>query len=297
MSSRNSGWTSAPAALLLAFLGACAPNDSPSNETLDPRGLWHTNDPDSTLTIDHSAWDEFLKTYVTVNPDGVNRVDYESVSQEHKDKLDQYIKYLGSIEISKYNRDEQIAFWMNLYSAGIVKIVLESWPVDSILQIRGPGINVVGPWLQPVARIEGKRVSFNDIEHNILRPAFNDMGPKIHYGINCASITCPSLMPSAHTAANWRENLEANARQYLRSGEAAREENGGLFVSKIYFSWFQDDFGGTDAAVFQHLKQYASPELAEMLDGHEAIAGDFYDWRVNKPDAAMSRAGRRSEIE
>ena len=290
MSSRKTGWKSAPAALLLAFLGACASNNSPTNESLHPLGHWYANDPESTLTIDHATWDEFLRTYVQAMPEGVNRVDYEGVSNDDKEKVDQYVTYLGSIQISKYNRDEQVAFWMNLYNAGIVKTVLENWPVNSILQIRGPGLNVVGPWLQPVARVEGESVTFNDIEHNILRPAFNDMGPKIHYGINCASITCPSLPARAHTAVNWRESLEANARQYMRSGEAAREEDGKLYVSKFYHSWFKDDFGGTDAAVFQHLKQYASPDLAEMLDRHEAIDGDYYDWRINKPGSSVSQA-------
>jgi hypothetical protein len=110
------------------------------------------------------------------------------------------------------------------------------------------------------------------------------MGPKVHYGLNCASMGCPGLMPRAHTAENWRENLEATARQYINSEHAVRFEDGLLYTSKVYYSWFQEDFGGTDQSAIDHLIQYAEPELAEKLGKVSAIAGDFYDWRLNKPD-------------
>ena len=151
-----------------------------------------------------------------------------------------------------------------------------------MLQIRGPGLNVVGPWLVPVTRVHGELVSFNDIEHYILRAAFNDMGPPVHYGLNCVTSSCPPLMSRAHTAANWRENLAKAARQFINDGQALRFENGKLYTSKIFYSWFKEDFGGTDAAVIQHLSKYCEGELAERLENYSEIAGDYYDWRLNK---------------
>ncbi len=251
-------------------------------EELDPRGLWFTHDAKSTETIDHGPWQHFLETYAEIDDQAVTRIAYEDVTRQDKKALAAYLDFLNSIRIADYNRDEQIAFWMNLYNAAIAHLVLDHWPVDSILQIRGPGVNVVGPWLENVARIEGKSVSFNDIEHHILRPAFGDMGPPIHYGVNCASIGCPTLAVDAHTGTNWRDNLEESARLYVNSPQGVTIEDDELFVSKVYFSWFIDDFGGTDEAVIEHLMSYAEPELAEQLSAFDTITSDYYDWRINK---------------
>lgn len=272
-------------AVAAPLLAAC-PENRPAGETVaeDPRGLWYVNDPDSAAVIDHGPWDVFLKKYLRTGGVAPYRVDYDAVSADDRQALKDYLSYLGLIPIAEYNRDQQIAFWMNLYNAAIADMVLDSLPLNSVLQIRGPGFNVVGPWLRKVARIHNRPVSFNDIEHHILRPAFNDMDPPVHYGLNCASLGCPGLTPRAHTAENWRENLEATARQYINSEHGLRFEDGLLYTSKIYYSWFQEDFGGTDESVIDHLLRFAESELAEQLRQHSAIAGDFYDWRLNKPD-------------
>lgn len=273
-------------AMLVPALAAC-PSSEPSLADLglteDPRGLWFVNDPGSVESIDHSAWEAFVQKYVRVQPDDTNRMDYDAVTDDDRVLLKQYLAYLGHIQIARYNRDQQIAFWMNLYNASMVDLVLGNSLADSVLQIRGPGVNVVGPWLMPVARIHGKPVSFNDIEHFILRAAFNDMGMPVHYGLNCASMGCPSISPHAHTAENWRENLKVTAHQFVNCEHGVRFENGKLLTSKIYYSWFKDDFGGTDKTVIEHLLKYADPELAAELKKYSTISGDFYDWRLNQP--------------
>jgi len=225
--------------------------------------IWRINDPSATAEIDHSAWDEFLHTYLSEAPNGVNRIDYEQVSDQDRQKLEAYLAGLNEIKISQYNRDQQIG---------------------SIMQVRGPGINIAGPWLNPIARVEGHRVSFNDVEHHILRAWFNDGPLPIHYGVNCASAGCPPLCPRAHTAQNWRDNLEAMARQYINSGQAFKDEDGHLTDSKIYHSWFKGDFGGTDQAVIEHLLRYADSDHAQLLKSVTTIEDDFYDWRINRPD-------------
>ena len=268
------------AACVLAALAACQQAGSSAQNA---RPFWLKHDPASTAAVDHSAWDRFVSRYVLRDPqgDGVNRVDYRTVSRADRERLKAYIRALEGVDIAAYNRDEQVAFWMNLYNAAIADLVLDNLPVGSIRQIRGPGIGVAGPWLRPVARVQGATLTFDDIEHRILRPAFNDMGIPIHYGLNCASVGCPALAPRAHTGANWRANLEETARQFVNCPQGVRFVDGELRTSKIYLSWFREDFGGSDESVIAHIAEYAEPELARRLAERDAIAGDFYDWRLN----------------
>ncbi len=55
---------------------------------------------------------------------------------------------------------------------------------------------------------------------------------------------------------------------------------GKLTVSKIY-TWYDEDFGGSEAGIVAHLKQYADPDLATALGGISEIYDDVYDWNLN----------------
>jgi hypothetical protein len=86
---------------------------------------WQKHDPASTQKIDHSAWDRFLKRYVVAShPSGINRVRYGAVAPEDRAALKSYLKKLQSIPISNYNRSEQKAYWINLYNALTVEVIL-----------------------------------------------------------------------------------------------------------------------------------------------------------------------------
>ncbi len=250
---------------------------------------WSTYEASSRARIDHSSWDRFLKTYVRANPDGVNRVDYAHVSEVDKELLGNYVAKLGSVRISTYSREEQRAYWINLYNALTVKVVLDHYPVESIRDIAlgwlalAPG---AGPWRKKLVEIEGEQLSLNDIEHRILRPIWHD--PRLHYALNCASIGCPNLQPEAYTHDNGEALLNRAAREFVNHPRGCSVENGRLTVSKIY-TWFQEDFGDSDAGVIDHLRRYAQPALAGRLGGVERIADDAYDWSLND----TARAPRR----
>lgn len=240
---------------------------------------WTAHDPGSTVTVDHGAWDDFLRTYVSPRGDKINRVAYREVTPTDRRRLDRYIEMLAATPVSELNRAEQRAYWINLYNALTVKVILDAYPVRSIRDIDiSPGFFSDGPWGKKLLTVEGEEVSLDDIEHRILRPIWRD--PRIHYAVNCASIGCPNLRREAATAANSEAYLEAGARAYVNHPRGSRVENGRLVVSSIY-EWFQEDFGGNDAGVISHLRQYANDELAAALDQVSKISDDHYDWALN----------------
>ncbi len=240
---------------------------------------WAIFDPDATATIDYSGWQSFLDQYVTINLNGVSLVNYKAVTPEDAQKLKQTIVSLARIPIDHYNRNEQLAFWINLYNALTIDIVLDHYPVKSIRQIKLSGWLVPGPWQAKVIQVAGIPLSLNDIENRILRPIWQD--PRIHYAINCATYSCPSLQKTAFTGSNIEQLMDAGARQYVNSPRGVTIANGNrLIVSSIYV-WYQLDFGGSDAGVIAHLKQYAKPALKRRLETINHISEDYFNWALN----------------
>ncbi|MCU7809482.1 MAG: DUF547 domain-containing protein, partial [Candidatus Thiodiazotropha sp. (ex Semelilucina semeliformis)] len=177
-------------------------------------------------------------------------------------------------------RNQQLAFWINLYNAGTVSVILDHYPVESILDIDiSPGLFSNGPWGKKLFSIDGQRLSLDDIEHRILRPLWRN--PLIHYGLNCASLGCPNLQTVVFTADNADRLLEQAAKAFINHRRGASVSRDRLVVSSIY-DWFKDDFGKNDAAVIQHLRQYAKDPLHKQLMNITKIDDDEYDWSLNQ---------------
>jgi len=242
---------------------------------------WLGNEPGSRIVVDHSAWDRFLQKYLaTGRPSGVNRFRYAEVSREDRQRLAAYLQELQKTPVSRLSREEQKAYWINLYNAGTIKLVLDHYPVSSITKINlSSGLFSRGPWEAKIFRIEGQEVSLNDVEHRILRPIWKD--PRIHYAVNCASLGCPNLQDRAYTVQNSEVLLEKGAREYINHSRGASLSENKLVLSSIY-DWFQEDFGGSEDGVLRHLRRYAAPDLARRLESFSGRIGYKYDWSLNE---------------
>ena len=238
---------------------------------------WTAHDPASTDDIDHGPWDRFLAAYVAANTDGVNRMAYGSVSEADRKALDAYIGGLAAVPISRYSRPRQMAYWINLYNALTVRLILDHYPVRSIRDISA-GFFSPGPWNLDLVQVEDEDLSLNDIEHGILRPIWRDA--RIHYAVNCAAIGCPSLPRSAFRADTMDDLLDTAARAYVNHPRGVRFDGDSLIVSSIYV-WYQEDFGDTDQGVIAHLKRFAGPELSAKLEKAGEISDHDYDWSLN----------------
>lgn len=233
------------------------------------------HNPHSTIQVSHKVWDDFLRKHLSQR-DGVVLVDYTAATAD-SDALQGYLDGLAQTPVHSLNRTEQLVFWVNLYNALTVKVVLDNYPISSIKKISS-GLFATGPWQNKLIVVAARRLSLDDIEHRILRPVWQDM--RIHYAVNCASISCPNLMMQAFSADQVEQMLEDAATAYINHPRGVTVKNGRLEVSSIY-SWYAVDFGTSDAAVIAHLKQYAKPELRAQLQGISSIADDHYNWSLN----------------
>ena len=241
---------------------------------------WEAHDPASTQTVDHAPWGKFLKTYVKPGGDGANRVAYGTVNEADKKSLHDYLASLRKVNVASLSRNEQLAYWINLYNALTVRVVVHFYPVDSIQDINLTGglFGGGGPWDKDLIRIDGEMISLNDIEHRILRPIWRD--PRLHYAVNCASVGCPNLAVTPYTAATVNAMLNQAARDYVNSPRGVRHTSDGLVLSKIY-AWFSEDFGSSETMVLDHIARHASSDTEVKIMSSTNIAAYEYDWSLN----------------
>lgn len=122
-----------PAVICVVFFLTCSVFAAPRAELW---ARWQQRDPKQTRTIDHRLWDTFVHTYVeTSHPSGINCLRYACVTAADRQALRQYLSAMQAVPISTYSAPEQKAYWINLYNALTVSIVLEHYPVASIRDI------------------------------------------------------------------------------------------------------------------------------------------------------------------
>ncbi|MEM7080012.1 MAG: DUF547 domain-containing protein [Pseudomonadota bacterium] len=250
-----------------------------------PAGLWEQADPASLATLDHSAWEGVLAAYVHRGDDGIHRVDYNGLrGSDDAAVLATYIRSLEAADPRTLNPAEQMAFWINLYNAVTVQVVLDHPGKNSIKRM-GRGWLPFGPWDDKLVQVLEVELTLNDIEHNILRPIFQDH--RIHYAVNCASIGCPNLQRTAFTGATLEAQLASAEAQYLNHPRGVRIDTAGrVHLSSIY-KWYRDDFAADEAGLLTHLAERHT-QLGPTLASY---AGDIeydYDWSLNRraPDKA-----------
>ncbi|MBE7636057.1 DUF547 domain-containing protein [Sneathiella sp. P13V-1] len=272
--------TRVPVLTLLAaiFVGLANLSFAAPASELIPR--WDAHDQNSKTVVNHSKLDQFLAKYRYVGDDGVARLHYNHVTPEDRNLLNGYVSDLEAVPVSKLNRAEQYAYWVNLYNSGTIKVILDHFPVPTIKDINiSPGFFSVGPWGKQFLKVEGEAVSLDNIEHGILRPIWKD--PRTHYVVNCASIGCPDIPEKALTAHNTEQTHEKAARAYVNNPRGVRvTESGDVYASSIY-DWFSSDFGNSEADTLDHIRKYAAEDLKSRLEGKSEIEGYNYNWSLN----------------
>ena len=266
------------AVIVIVFLFAGSAAHAAPKADLWPR--WQKHDAASKQKIDHSLWNRFLNQYlIAPHPSGINRVRYQAVTPEDRKHLNAYLQTMQALPISTYNRAEQKAYWINLYNAVTIDVILSRFPVASIRDINiSPGLLARGPWGAKLITVEGEKLSLDDIEHRILRPIWKDN--RVHYAVNCASLGCPNLRPVAYTGENTETLLERAAAEFINHPRGVTIQKDRLQVSSMYV-WFQEDFGGDAEGLMEHWQEYAGPALAEALEKYSGGLAHDYDWRLN----------------
>jgi hypothetical protein len=222
--------------------------------------------------IGHDMWDTLVNKYVS--PTG--NVNYLSFQQDSA-LFKRYLKLLSEHrpDPEKWTKDEQIAYWINAYNAFTVKLIIDHYPLESIKDITKVNIPLVSsPWTINFFEIGGESFNLDQIEHKILRKDFEE--PRIHFAVNCASVSCPQLRNEAYTAAKLDEQLDSQAKYFLNQSGKNKLSKNELKLSKI-FKWFTGDFTQNQTLI-EFLNRYSDVEISEDAN----IDYLDYSWELNE---------------
>jgi len=213
-----------------------------------------------------------------VKEDGV---DYPALKKDRA-TLDRYVKSLEDAEPGETDA-EKIAFFVNAYNALTLQHVLDHWngkPTFSVYH------DVEDFWKRRKWKVAGRELSLDQIEHEVLRKEFTE--PRIHFAVNCASRSCPDLIPELYDAKTLDDVLTRQARAFLADETRNRFDPVRLQASiSQVFQWYAADFevaGEPDVPQLQaYLAQYVPREKTRRALRRTTwkIVYLPYDWGLN----------------
>ena len=221
----------------------------------------------------HKTWNELLKANVNSN----GTVNYKGFIKE-KAKLDAYLKTISenAPDRKTWSKDEQLAYWINAYNAFTVKLIVDNYPVESIKDL-GPALKIPmikDVWHYKFFKIGGEESSLDEIEHSILRKEFEE--PRIHFAINCASVSCPPLLNEAFEAATIDSQLDKVAKGFINDSSRNKITPNAIQISSI-FSWFKGDFT-KNGSLIDFLNKYSTVKIKSDAK----VSHLDYDWNLNE---------------
>lgn len=221
----------------------------------------------------HQIWDQLLKA--NVSSSGI--VNYKGFIKE-KAKLEQYLKLISenAPDRKTWSKQEQLAYWINAYNAFTVKLIVDNYPVNSIRDL-GPALKIPlikDVWHYKFFKIGGVESSLDEIEHSILRKEFDE--PRIHFAVNCASVSCPPLLNEAFMASKLEAQLDKVARGFINDSSRNKITAENAQISSI-FSWFKGDFT-KKGGLIDFLNLYSKVKIKPSAK----ISHLDYNWNLNE---------------
>jgi|TARA_R110000737_G_scaffold353439_1_gene405370 hypothetical protein len=208
------------------------------------------------------VYQAILSSYVSSS----GKVNYASI-KTNSEMLDQAIHhYQENTPKSSWSSYQKLAYWINAYNLFTIKLIIDNYPVSSIKNIAGGK-----PWDKKFIQLDEKTMSLNDIENGIIRKQFNE--PRIHFAVNCASISCPKLLNKEYTSSNLNSLLESQAKRYINDKNENTFTSNSASISNI-FDWYKGDFNG---GVIPFLNKY----LSTPLPSDAKITYQDYNWNLN----------------
>jgi hypothetical protein len=235
------------------------------------------------LPPDYKAWRELLSKYY----DPAKGMNYKALKERDKQTLDDLRRRMAAVDVPTLTRQDQLAYWINLYNISVVGVVVDNYPVESIRDLSTDPIVRLNIFKKPLVDTKRGKISLNDIENEKIRDGFKD--PRIHFAINCAAKSCPPIRTEPYVGSRINDQLDDQTRKFLNGPMGVRVErrSGGVVVhtTKV-MDWFKEDFrqwGGGRGQVDFIIRYAASDKRKPIEEAGSQVDLKFYDydWTLN----------------
>jgi len=182
----------------------------------------------------------------------------------------------GAVALEKFSRDEQLAYWLNLYNITLLDEIVRVYPQPELEDFLVGKNSVLSKKILTVA---GVPLSLDDIQFTILKQNYENT-PLVIYGLYQGIIGGPNIRKSAYTGKYVYADLIDNAIEFINSNRGTESKNDRVFrVSSLYArnTLFFPDF---DADLTAHLSTFLEGEELGELQSAAKIKADINDWTV-----------------
>jgi hypothetical protein len=248
-----------PLAGLTLMLGACAsvPRPGPAPVPAGPPP--------------YPAWQRVLERHV----DAQGRLDFAAIARNRAD-LDRFVAYIYDISPESQpalfaGPAQVLAYHLNAYNALALHKVLERGIPRTLAGWRKLSFFYFGP-----VQVGGNRMSLWHYENRVIRPLGD---PRIHFALNCLSVSCPRLPREPFLPERLDEQLEREARAFFADPrnlqvDHAREQ---VLLSAI-LQFYTEDFLAAAPSLLAYVNRYSPQPVPETY----AVRFAPYDWTINR---------------
>lgn len=182
------------------------------------------------------------------------------------------------VSLEYFSRDEQLAYWLNLYNVTILTELVDIFPKKNLKKVLTGKNSILS---KKLLKVSGVPLSLNDIKFTILKNNYDD-NPLVIYGLYQGNIGGPNIRRKAYTGSDVWRALTNNAVEFINSNRGTYGSSKSTDVfhissmyerSGVYFPEFNSDLSA-------HLKQYLEGDELAMLDRATRIKPDIDDWTI-----------------
>lgn len=190
-------------------------------------------------------------------------VNYKKVKNEFSKELSGFITQINS-NIGNTPSAENLANYINLYNLLVINQITSNYPLNSPNEV--PGF-----FDQTKFSVNGKEITLNELENEIIRPTYNDA--RVHFALVCGAKGCPPIQSFAYDQASIDTQLNLVTKAALNDANFIKEKENTHDVSEI-FRWYAVDFGNSEKNIVKFINQYREKPIAK-------ISYYPYDWTLN----------------
>lgn len=188
-----------------------------------------------------------------------------------------------------FSRDEQLAYWLNLYNVTILNEVVDIFPKRNLKKKLVGKKSILSKKLLTVA---GVPLSLNDIEFTILKQNYDD-NPLVIYGLYQGIIGGPNIRRSAYTGRDVWRALANNAIEFINSNRGTYISGNSTDVMQVssFYDRNRSYFPNFNADLSAHLMKYIEGYERTILVNANTLEPDINDWTITSLEGNYREVG------